>query len=98
MANYPKGIASSSPALHDEGGLPERGCVVLDQPQWDENTRVSIESHGPVVFGLLRLVFDTAALRGNRGMSSRAARLPFGRFSRNMGRHEFEFRQKGQTS
>jgi len=36
------------PALHE----PERGCVVIDQPQHIATSR------------LLRLVFDTAALRG----------------------------------
>jgi len=36
--------------------IPERGCVVLDQPQHTRNLRRSETSHA------LRLVFDTAGL------------------------------------
>src|SRR5438552_9182698 len=38
---------------------PERGCVVLDQPQHAASSRRLRTSHA------LRLVFDTAALRSN---------------------------------
>jgi hypothetical protein len=44
--------------------VPERGCVVLDQPQ-QVGRRRSMEDfpHAPLVDKLLRLVSDTTALR-----------------------------------
>src|SRR6266516_1471344 len=51
---------------------PERGCVVLDQPQRAASSRRLRTSHA------LRLVFDTAALRSNgagRGIQGTAIEL-----------------------
>ncbi len=44
--------------------LAERGCVVLDQPQQGGKHWSRQQIQSPRVITLLRLVFDTAALRG----------------------------------
>ncbi len=43
---------------------PERGCVVLDQPQQDGKHRSHQQNQWPGFLKWLRLVFDTPALRG----------------------------------
>src|SRR5437667_440641 len=58
--------ANSLPALLE----PERGCVVLDQPQHAARSRRLRASHA------LRLVFDTAALRWRAMLLPRVAKIP----------------------
>jgi hypothetical protein len=53
----------SSPALDVEG--PERGCVQKHQPQHVEKSAASGVFQQAGFAKLLRLVFDTAALRGS---------------------------------